>query len=310
MKQALHDTGALLAGEMSGHMFFNDRFFGWDDALYAALRLAEILSRASAAPLSGLLAGWPRTYSTPGDPARGAGGDQVPGGGALPRPRCRDRSPPVRGTRPTARASTSGTAGPWCAPPTPRMRSPCASRLESEKRLAELRRLVRSPYPVSLPRVPAGVTGRRNRGSFRPSVLTSLHGAHMKVLQAVHMETVHRLSLPAPWPAPRLVHKLLSWDHAGNPHPGRQAHEHRVRGPALRGLRSPRPAPRPAHRAFNPCARRGGPRRTRPGAIRCGECARACPVDAILLSPVDATPYCVPALRPAAQPSARTTAWP
>ncbi|MEW5773744.1 MAG: phosphomannomutase/phosphoglucomutase [Thermodesulfobacteriota bacterium] len=65
MKQALHDTGALMAGEMSGHMFFNDRFFGWDDALYAALRLAEILSRAPGTPLSGLLAGWPDTVCTP-----------------------------------------------------------------------------------------------------------------------------------------------------------------------------------------------------------------------------------------------------
>jgi len=65
MKQALHDTGALLAGEMSGHMFFSDRFFGWDDALYAALRLAEILSRTPETPLSGHLAGWPPTFSTP-----------------------------------------------------------------------------------------------------------------------------------------------------------------------------------------------------------------------------------------------------
>lgn len=65
MKQALHDTGALMAGEMSGHMFFNDRFFGWDDALYAALRLAEILARAPGQPLSALLDGWPRTFSTP-----------------------------------------------------------------------------------------------------------------------------------------------------------------------------------------------------------------------------------------------------
>jgi phosphomannomutase/phosphoglucomutase len=65
MKQALHATGALMAGELSGHMFFNDRFFGWDDALYAALRLAEILSRAPGRSLSNLLDGWPRTFSTP-----------------------------------------------------------------------------------------------------------------------------------------------------------------------------------------------------------------------------------------------------
>ncbi|MGZ8196488.1 MAG: phosphomannomutase/phosphoglucomutase, partial [Methylosarcina sp.] len=44
MKAKLKATGAKLAGEMSGHIFFNDRWFGFDDALYAAARLIEILS--------------------------------------------------------------------------------------------------------------------------------------------------------------------------------------------------------------------------------------------------------------------------
>lgn len=65
MKQALISTGALLAGEMSGHMFFADRFFGWDDALYAALRLAAILAKAPGTPLSAMLSGWPATCATP-----------------------------------------------------------------------------------------------------------------------------------------------------------------------------------------------------------------------------------------------------
>jgi phosphomannomutase / phosphoglucomutase len=65
MKEALIATGALLAGEMSGHMFFTDRFFGWDDALYAALRLAEILSRQPGRGLSTLLSHWPDTCCTP-----------------------------------------------------------------------------------------------------------------------------------------------------------------------------------------------------------------------------------------------------
>ena len=47
MKKKLKDTGALLAGEMSGHIFFNDRWFGFDDALYTAARLLEILSKRS-----------------------------------------------------------------------------------------------------------------------------------------------------------------------------------------------------------------------------------------------------------------------
>ena len=46
IKAKLKETGAPLAGEMSGHIFFNDRWFGFDDALYTAARLLEILSRS------------------------------------------------------------------------------------------------------------------------------------------------------------------------------------------------------------------------------------------------------------------------
>jgi len=45
IKQKLRETGAPLAGEMSGHFFFKDRWYGFDDALYAGARLLEILSR-------------------------------------------------------------------------------------------------------------------------------------------------------------------------------------------------------------------------------------------------------------------------
>jgi phosphomannomutase/phosphoglucomutase len=41
----MKETGALLAGEMSGHIFFQERWYGFDDGLYAAARLLEILSR-------------------------------------------------------------------------------------------------------------------------------------------------------------------------------------------------------------------------------------------------------------------------
>lgn len=44
IKAKMQETGALLAGEMSGHLFFKDRWFGFDDALYAGARLLEILS--------------------------------------------------------------------------------------------------------------------------------------------------------------------------------------------------------------------------------------------------------------------------
>lgn len=55
---------ALLAGEMSGHLFFADRYFGYDDAIYASLRLLEIIS-STGLKISDILADVPRTYTTP-----------------------------------------------------------------------------------------------------------------------------------------------------------------------------------------------------------------------------------------------------
>ncbi|MGR9088704.1 MAG: phosphomannomutase/phosphoglucomutase [Gammaproteobacteria bacterium] len=64
MKAKLRETGAKLAGEMSGHIFFNDRWFGFDDGLYAASRLIEILSAdsRSSAEVFGEL---PDSFNTP-----------------------------------------------------------------------------------------------------------------------------------------------------------------------------------------------------------------------------------------------------
>jgi phosphomannomutase/phosphoglucomutase len=64
LKAKMKETKALLAGEMSGHMFFADRYFGYDDAIYASLRLLEILAR-SGQPMSTLLADVPKAVSTP-----------------------------------------------------------------------------------------------------------------------------------------------------------------------------------------------------------------------------------------------------
>ncbi|HEY6880721.1 MAG TPA: phosphomannomutase/phosphoglucomutase [Polyangiales bacterium] len=64
IKKKMKEEHALLAGEMSGHMFFADRFFGYDDAVYASLRLLEILASAGR-PIHELLADVPTTYSTP-----------------------------------------------------------------------------------------------------------------------------------------------------------------------------------------------------------------------------------------------------
>lgn len=55
---------AVLAGEMSGHIYFADRYFGFDDAIYSALRLAELLSE-SERPLSEMLDEMPKYYATP-----------------------------------------------------------------------------------------------------------------------------------------------------------------------------------------------------------------------------------------------------
>ncbi|NOZ85353.1 MAG: phosphomannomutase/phosphoglucomutase [Deltaproteobacteria bacterium] len=64
IKAKMHEEGALLAGEMSGHMFFRHRYYGYDDAIYSAARLLEILSKKGETP-SQLLADVPKTFSTP-----------------------------------------------------------------------------------------------------------------------------------------------------------------------------------------------------------------------------------------------------
>jgi phosphomannomutase/phosphoglucomutase len=64
IKAKMHETGAPLAGEMSGHMFFGGDWFGFDDALFAAARLLEIVSRGSGG-LAPLLADLPETFATP-----------------------------------------------------------------------------------------------------------------------------------------------------------------------------------------------------------------------------------------------------
>ncbi|HSA95407.1 MAG TPA: phosphomannomutase/phosphoglucomutase [Acidobacteriota bacterium] len=64
IKKKIKEENAPLAGEMSGHIFFNDRWFGFDDAIYASARLVEILSRTKD-KLSATMAGLPKTFSTP-----------------------------------------------------------------------------------------------------------------------------------------------------------------------------------------------------------------------------------------------------
>jgi phosphomannomutase/phosphoglucomutase len=64
MKEKMAETGALLGGEFSGHIFFNERWFGFDDGMYAAARLIEILSTTDP-DLDAQLATLPNSISTP-----------------------------------------------------------------------------------------------------------------------------------------------------------------------------------------------------------------------------------------------------
>jgi phosphomannomutase/phosphoglucomutase len=64
IKTKMKQEGALLAGEMSGHLFFADKYFGYDDAIYGALRLLQILARTKKT-MGELLSDVPRTFITP-----------------------------------------------------------------------------------------------------------------------------------------------------------------------------------------------------------------------------------------------------
>ena len=64
IKAKLKESGALLAGEMSGHIFFKERWYGFDDGLYTAARLLELLSR-DPRPTQEIFASLPNTVNTP-----------------------------------------------------------------------------------------------------------------------------------------------------------------------------------------------------------------------------------------------------
>ena len=64
IKAKMKEEHALLAGEMSGHIFFANRWFGFDDGIYSSARLLELLTHTDR-PLSTLLSDVPRTFSTP-----------------------------------------------------------------------------------------------------------------------------------------------------------------------------------------------------------------------------------------------------
>jgi phosphomannomutase/phosphoglucomutase len=63
LKVKIKETGASLATEVSGHMFFNDRYFGFDDAIYATFRLLELVYNGM--DIDKEINKLPKTYSTP-----------------------------------------------------------------------------------------------------------------------------------------------------------------------------------------------------------------------------------------------------
>lgn len=64
IKAKMHEIGAELAGEMSGHIFYHHRFYGFDDAVYVTMRLLEIVAR-SEKPVGKILEDWHKLYNTP-----------------------------------------------------------------------------------------------------------------------------------------------------------------------------------------------------------------------------------------------------
>jgi phosphomannomutase/phosphoglucomutase len=64
IKKKMKEEKALLAGEMSGHLFFSEGYFGFDDAIYASCRLIQFLSESSQT-ISEMLSDLPKTFSTP-----------------------------------------------------------------------------------------------------------------------------------------------------------------------------------------------------------------------------------------------------
>lgn len=65
LKVKLKELNASLAAEMSGHIFFNDRYFGYDDAIYAGLRALELFLNHSVTEIESRIFSLPQTYSTP-----------------------------------------------------------------------------------------------------------------------------------------------------------------------------------------------------------------------------------------------------
>ena len=98
LKAKMRETGALLGGEMSGHLFFADRYFGFDDAIYAGARMIEILAKSGTKLSARCSSDLPRTVFTPEIRVR------------LPRRRSSSSSPSAHATLPRARLRHRSTS--------------------------------------------------------------------------------------------------------------------------------------------------------------------------------------------------------
>ena len=64
IKNKLRETNALLAGEMSGHIFFNDNWYGFDDGHYAGVRLIDLIDKSDSS-IDDMVSELPKSFSTP-----------------------------------------------------------------------------------------------------------------------------------------------------------------------------------------------------------------------------------------------------
>ncbi|VFT22073.1 phosphomannomutase [Pseudomonas aeruginosa] len=129
IKKKMKETGALLAGEMSGHVFFKERWFGFDDGIYSAARLLEILSQDQR-DSEHVFSAFPSDISTPEINITVTEDSKFAIIEALQRDAngAKATSPPS-----TACGSTTPKAGAWYAPPTPLPCWSCASKRTPRK---------------------------------------------------------------------------------------------------------------------------------------------------------------------------------
>jgi len=133
----MREIDSPLGGEMSGHIFFKERWFGFDDGTYAGCRLLEILSRSADAGACAQRAA--HQLSTPElECAHASKASRTALVAQLAGPRRSLRAPAVVERRLTACGWTGPMVLAWCAPPTPRRCWCCALRATRQAALERI----------------------------------------------------------------------------------------------------------------------------------------------------------------------------